>query len=116
MMSAWNRPSCKANIESNARPDRLQSLAKPRYQYHLHTMVISNRKLPRGLIPHSDRDSQYCSHDYQKLLTLHGEKFATRAIARNHVFEYIEIYNNRKRLHSMIGYKSPELFEAKMVA
>ncbi len=38
-----------------------------------------------------------------------------RAIAKNHVFEYIEIYYNRKRLHSMIGYKSPELFEVKKV-
>ena len=51
-----------------------------------------------------------------KVEAIHGEKFATRAIAKNHVFEYIEIYYNRKRLHSMIGYKSPELFEVKMVA
>ena len=44
---------------------------------------------------------------------IHGEKFITRTIAINHVFEYIEIYYNRKRLHSQLGYKSPELFEAK---
>jgi transposase len=31
-------------------------------------------------------------------------------------FEYIEIYYNRKRLHSGLGYKSPILFEVKMVA
>jgi putative transposase len=51
-----------------------------------------------------------------KVEAIYGEKFETRVIAKNHVFEYIEIYYNRKRLHSMIGYKSPELFEAKMVA
>ncbi|WP_428413397.1 IS3 family transposase [Legionella sp.] len=44
------------------------------------------------------------------------EQFVTRLIAKNHVFEYIEIYYNRKRLHAMIGYKSPEIFEAKKVA
>ena len=38
------------------------------------------------------------------------------ALAKNHVFEYIEIYYNRKRLHSTIGYKTPELFEIKIVA
>lgn len=113
-------------------------------------MAIWRRKPPRGprgLIIHSDRGSQYCSYDYQKILTrhglvcsmskrgdcfdnasmeswnhsfkveaIHGEKFITRAIAKNHVFEYIEIYYNRKRLHSMLGYKSPELFEVKMAA
>ena len=37
-------------------------------------------------------------------------------LAKQHVFEYIEIYYNRKRLHSMIDHKSPELFEVKKVA
>jgi putative transposase len=45
-----------------------------------------------------------------------GEKLATRTLTKNLVFEYIEIYYNRKRLHSMIGYESPEAFEIKMVA
>jgi transposase InsO family protein len=32
------------------------------------------------------------------------------------VFEYIEVYYNRKRLHSKLGYLSPDAFEAKKVA
>jgi len=36
------------------------------------TMAIWRRKPPRGLIFHSDRGSQYCSHDFQKLLKKHG--------------------------------------------
>jgi len=36
------------------------------------TMAIWRRKLSRGLIFHSDRGSQYCSHDFQKLLKNHG--------------------------------------------
>ncbi|MBK9140885.1 MAG: IS3 family transposase [Candidatus Melainabacteria bacterium] len=31
--------------------------------------------------------------------------------ARQLVFEYIEIFYNRKRLHSTLGYKSPEEVE-----
>ena len=35
-------------------------------------MAIWQRKPNRGLIVHSDRGSQYASHDYRKLLKLHG--------------------------------------------
>lgn len=31
-------------------------------------MALFRRKFPRGVIVHSDRGSQYCSHEYQKLL------------------------------------------------
>ncbi len=35
-------------------------------------MAVNLRKPPPGLIHHSDRGSQYASHDYQKLLKQHG--------------------------------------------
>ena len=35
-------------------------------------MAIALRKPPRGCIHHSDRGSQYCAHDYQKILRKHG--------------------------------------------
>jgi putative transposase len=35
-------------------------------------MAIWKRKPPKGHLPHSDRGSQYCSKDYQKLLKTHG--------------------------------------------
>jgi len=40
------------------------------------------------------------------------ERYATREQARRSIFEYIEVFYNRKRLHSSIGYQSPETFEA----
>ncbi len=35
------------------------------------TMAINLRQPPPGLIHHSDRGSQYASHEYQKILKLH---------------------------------------------
>lgn len=110
-------------------------------------MALWRRKKPTGVIVHSDRGSQYCSQDYQKLLrdhglicsmskkgdcydnaameswnhsfkveVIHGEQFPTRAHTKNTVFEYIDVYYNRTRLHSKLGYLSPEAFEAKNIA
>lgn len=110
-------------------------------------MALWRRKKPTGVIVHSDRGSQYCSQDYQKLLrdhglicsmskkgdcydnaameswnhsfkveVIHGEQFPTRAHTKNTVFEYIDVHYNRTRLHSKLGYLSPEAFEAKNIA
>jgi len=35
-------------------------------------MALWRRNFPRGVIFHSDRGSQYCSFDYQKMLTAYG--------------------------------------------
>jgi len=110
-------------------------------------MALWHRRMPYGVIVHSDRGSQYCSADYQKILfdnglicsmskrgdcydnaameswnhsfkveAIHGERFATRSEAKNEVFDYIDVYYNRSRLHSKLGYLSPVYFEAQMVS
>ncbi len=35
-------------------------------------MAVALRQPPKGCIHHTDRGSQYCSHDYQKRLKKHG--------------------------------------------
>lgn len=35
-------------------------------------MAVALRQPPKGCIHHTDRGSQYCSHDYQKRLRQHG--------------------------------------------
>lgn len=98
-------------------------------------------KPPHGVIHHSDRGSQYASHDYQALLTKNGfrvsmsrkgncydnacmesfysilkceliylTRFRTREQASVAIFEYIEVFYNRERLHSSLGYVPPEEF------
>jgi len=42
---------------------------------------------------------------------VHGESYATRAVARASLFEYIEMFYNRIRRHSSLGYKSPVEYE-----
>jgi len=45
---------------------------------------------------------------------VHHEHYVTRDQARQSIFEYIEVFYNRKRLHSALGYQSPESFEASL--
>ncbi len=40
-----------------------------------------------------------------------GRVFPTRAQARNEIFEYVEIFYDRQRAHSLLNYDTPELFE-----
>jgi putative transposase len=103
--------------------------------------IASRRPKPGdGLIHHSDRGVQYASGSFQRLLETHGiacsmsrkgdcydnammesffgtlkteldEPLATRASARLALFDYIEVFYNRQRLHSALGYLSPAAYE-----
>ena len=46
-----------------------------------------------------------------KVELIYPKKYETRIEARRDIFEYIEIFYNRERLHSSIGYNSPEEYE-----
>jgi len=105
------------------------------------TMAYWKRKPNKGLIHHSDRGSQYASYDYQDKLKEYGmicsmskkgdcydnavtESFfhslkvelnryehSTRYEAKSEIFDYIEVFYNRKRKHSTLGYCSPVKYE-----
>lgn len=42
---------------------------------------------------------------------IHHERYATRQQARQRIFEYIEVFYNRVRRHSGLGYMSPAEFD-----
>jgi putative transposase len=104
-------------------------------------MALLGRRPPAGLLHHSDQGSQYTSSTYLNCLnaalaelsmsgagncydnavmesffsTLKTEcvtgVFLTHAQARTVIFEYMEVWYNRQRLHSTLGYHSPVDFE-----
>jgi len=45
---------------------------------------------------------------------IHRTDFATRADARAAIFEWIEVFYNRTRFHSALGFKSPVEFETQL--
>lgn len=104
-------------------------------------MAVWQRNPSAALLHHSDQGGQYTSELYQQsLATYHcqvsmsragncfdnaamesffstlktecaNEQFDTRAQARTAIFEYIEAWYNRQRLHSALDYLSPAGFE-----
>ena len=46
-----------------------------------------------------------------KVEMIHTAKFQTREEAKLAIFEYIEVFYNRKRMHSTNDYLSPDEFE-----
>jgi putative transposase len=105
-------------------------------------MALETRQPEPGLLHHSDRGSQYASHDYRELLTkyhiqasmsrkgncydnapmesffgtlktelIHQRHYLTRLEAKTDIFEYIEVFYNRYRRHSSLGYLAPVAFE-----
>ena len=104
-------------------------------------MAGQTRRPEKGLIVHSDRGGQYGGNGFRKLLfdkyhqsmsradnpydnafmescfsrfkseLLEGGVFENVEDARTEIFEYIEMYYNRIRIHSSLGYKSPTEFE-----
>ena len=109
-------------------------------------MALYQRQPAFGLLHHSDRGSQYASHQIRNILAanhiqismsrradcydnavmesffgtlknewVHHQKYQTRSQARTDIFSYIEGFYNTVRLHSSLGYLSPNEFEAKYI-
>jgi putative transposase len=109
-------------------------------------MAVQRRPTIGAILFHSDRGSQYASdavqrfHDRHDIIGSMSRKgncwdnavvesffstmkrelddptFASREIARTTIFEYIEVWYNRQRRHSTLGYVSPERFENNQAA
>jgi transposase InsO family protein len=71
-----------------------------------------------GMTPSMSRsgncyDNAYVESFFGTLKTelVHGERYRSRLEARLSVFEYVEVFYNRQRSHSALGYRSPEQYE-----
>jgi transposase InsO family protein len=106
-------------------------------------MALEDRQPPPGLLHHSDQGCQYTATAYLACLSaVHSQlsmsrvgncydnavvesffstlktecvtgPFRTRLEARTTIFEYLEVWYNRQRIHSTLGYCSPVDFERK---
>ena len=104
-------------------------------------MAITNRPVTQCLIFHSDRGVQYACGEFRKVLqanplikqsmsrkadcwdnavaesffktlkTEAGSHFENQQVAAMEIFEFIEIWYNRERLHSSLGYRTPAQME-----
>lgn len=59
-------------------------------------------------------ESFWSSYKRELVLQQPGKMFTTIEQAKSQTFKYIELFYNRTRRHSAIGYLSPEAFEAKL--
>ena len=51
-----------------------------------------------------------------KVELIYGTEYHSKSELRSSIFEYIEIFYNRQRRHSALGYESPESFERNLLA
>jgi len=84
------------------------------YQQHLHAAGLLASMSRKGMRYDNAMMESFFASLKQELT--HHERFETRDEARSKVFEYIEVFYNRQRLHSGIDYQSPEQFEKLAVA
>ena len=47
-----------------------------------------------------------------KIELVHHRDYESREEARAEIFEYIEVFYNRKRSHSALGYEAPLVYES----
>jgi transposase InsO family protein len=108
-------------------------------------MALKRRCPKAGLLHHSDRGCTYASEDYQAILDARGiicsmsrrgdcydnavmesffstvkselaDRFDSFSEAKMNLFDYIEVFYNRRRRHSTLGQISPAQFERRTAA
>jgi putative transposase len=84
------------------------------YQQHLHAAGLIASMSRKGM-PYDNAMMESFFASLKQELT-HHERFADRDEARSQVFEYIEVFYNRQRVHSALDYRSPDQFEKLAVA
>ena len=73
--------------------------------------MIQSLSRPRQCWDNAVAESFFAS---LKLECIHRQSLPTHAHARRAVFDYIEVFFNRCRLHSALGYMTPTAYEAKI--
>jgi len=109
--------------------------------------AVAAKRPAGGLIHHSDRGSQYCAHEYRRILghfdfqasmsrkgncydnapmesfwgtlkqeLVHHRHYTSRQEAIRDITEYIEIFYNRQRRQSRLGFLAPAVYAQRFYA
>ncbi len=106
MAIARQRPAAGLIVHSDRGSQYASALFRAKLDEHLFRQSMSRRGNCYDNAPmesfFSSLKGEYLEHQH----------FATHAAARAAVFTYVETFYNRRRLHSSIGYRTPNEFEA----
>ena len=114
-------PAWKMAITNRAIIDQLIFHSDRGVQYAsnaLAHLLETHPKVSRSMSRKGDCWDNAVAENFFKLIKsemVYHFKFRTRDQAKMAVFEYIEIWYNRKRKHSALGYVSPEEFEIQLL-
>jgi putative transposase len=104
---AYKRQQPKGNVLHHS--DRGSQYASNEYQERLQEYEMIGSMSRKGNC--YDNACIESFHSVMKKELIYLEKFKTREDAKKKIYEYIEIFYNRKRIHSSIGYFSPIKYE-----
>jgi transposase InsO family protein len=105
-------PIATPSVELLRRPPESTQYASEPYRAVLERHGITQSMSRRGnCLDNAPMESFFAS---LKTEHVHPVRFRTREEARAAVFEYIEVFYNRQRLHSAIGYRTPAEARASM--
>jgi putative transposase len=105
-MAIWQRKPARGLISHSDRGSQ--------YASDSHRQLLTDHGIVQSMSRKGDCwDNAVAESFFHSLKTelVHHETYPTRAAAKQSVFEYIEVFYNRQRLHSSNGYLSPVDFE-----
>jgi len=85
------------------------------YTSHAYRQYLADHAMEVSMSRRGNCHDNACAESFWgrlKVECLYRTHFATRAAARFAVFHYIEVFYNRTRRHSALGYLSPDAYEA----
>ncbi len=105
-MAVWRRKPAAGLVHHSDRGTQYTALS------------FGNRLEEAGIVPSMGRTGSALDNAISesfvstlKCELVHRWRFPTREAARSAIFEYLEVFYNRRRLHSSLGYVSPESYE-----